>query len=97
MDLGDESKKRDRSKRLAHCQFCDKNLCDTTELYRHANHFHRVTSSTERFTDLDKLNYPDRGLVLDSSQFSILPQLLPKILLDSKVVTIDPKIISLLF
>jgi hypothetical protein len=46
VDLNDEtvvSKKRDRLKRLAHCQFCDKNLCDSTELYRHANHFHRVT------------------------------------------------------
>jgi len=35
----------------------------------------------------------DGGLVLGSSQFSILPQLTPKLLLDSKVVKIDPKII----
>jgi len=39
--------------------------------------------------DLGKLNFPDSGLVLGSSQFSILPQLPPKILLDSKVVKID--------
>jgi len=37
--------------------------------------------------------FPDDGLVLGSSQFSRLPQLPPKILLDSKVVKIDPKII----
>ena len=36
------SRRRGRSKRLAHCQVCDKYLCDTTELYRHANHFHKV-------------------------------------------------------
>ena len=46
-DIKDESltttsKRRDRSKRLAHCKFCDKNLCDSTEYYRHANHFHKV-------------------------------------------------------
>jgi len=40
--------------------------------------------------------FPDGGLILGSSQFSILPQLPPKILLDSKVVKIDPKIIILL-
>jgi len=37
--------------------------------------------------------FPDGGPILCSSQFSILPQLLPKILLNSKVVKIDPKII----
>jgi len=51
---------------------------------------------TERFKDLGKLNFPVGGLNLGSSQFSILPQLPPKILLDSKVVKIDPKIIILL-
>jgi hypothetical protein len=33
--------------------------------------------------------FPNSGLFLGSSQFSILPQLPPKILLDSKVVKID--------
>jgi len=33
--------------------------------------------------------FPDGGLVLSMSQFSILPQLPPKIMLDSKVVKID--------
>jgi hypothetical protein len=42
-----------------------------------------------------KAKFPDGGLVLGSSQFSILPQLTPKRLLDSKVVKIDQKIISL--
>jgi hypothetical protein len=37
--------------------------------------------------------FPDGGLVLALSQFSLLPQLPPKILLDSKVVNIDPNII----
>jgi hypothetical protein len=46
--------------------------------------------STERFTDLGK---PYGGLVLGSSQFSILHQLPPKILLNSKVIKIDRKII----
>ncbi len=46
----------------------------------------------QRFTDLGKLaKFPDSGSVLGSSQFSILPQLPPKILLNSKVVKIDPK------
>jgi len=38
----------------------------------------------------------DGGLVLGMSQFSILPQLPPKILFNSKLVKIDPKIIILL-
>jgi len=37
--------------------------------------------------------FPEGGLVLGWSQFSILPQLAPKILLDSKVIKINPKII----
>jgi hypothetical protein len=35
--------------------------------------------------------FPNSGSVLGSSQFSILPQLPPKILLDSKVVRIKIK------
>ncbi len=37
--------------------------------------------------------FSDGGSVLGSSQFLILPQLPPKILLDSKVLKINPKII----
>jgi len=37
--------------------------------------------------------FTDGGLILGSNQFSILPQLPPKVLLNSKVVKIDPKII----
>jgi len=50
------------------------------------------------FHELRQAKFRYGGLVLGSSQFSILPQLPPKILLDSKVVKIEPKIIiSLLF
>jgi len=48
------------------------------------------------FHKFGKANFPDYGLILDPSQFSILPQLPPKILLDSEVVKINPKIIILL-
>ncbi len=48
---------------------------------------------TQRFTDLAKPKFPDGGSILGSSQFSILPQLPTKILLDSKVVKTDPKIL----
>ena len=45
------------------------------------------------FHKFGQAKFPNGGLVLGSSQFSILPQLSPKILLDSKVVKINPKII----
>jgi hypothetical protein len=45
------------------------------------------------FHGFGQAKFPDGGLVLGLSQFSILPQLPPKILLDSKVVKNDPKII----
>ncbi len=48
---------------------------------------------TECFTYLGKLNFPNGGSVLGSSQFSILPQLPQNIMLNSKVVKIDTKII----
>jgi len=44
--------------------------------------------------DLRKAKFPNDGSVLGSSQFSILPQLPPKIMLPSKVVKIDPKTFS---
>jgi len=45
------------------------------------------------FHKLGQVKFPDDGLVLGLSQFSILPQLPPKIMLNSKVVEIDPNII----
>jgi hypothetical protein len=45
-----------------------------------------------RFTDLGKLNFPMVVRVLDSSQFSILPQLHQKTMLASKGVKIVSKI-----
>jgi len=45
------------------------------------------------FHGFGQAKFPDGGSVLGSSQFSKLHQLSPKILLDSKVVKIDPKII----
>jgi len=53
----------------------------TTESYYRA--FHRFAQA----------KFPDGGSILGTSQFSMLPQLPPKILLDSKVVKIDRKII----
>jgi hypothetical protein len=49
-------------------------------------------STTERFTDLGKLNFPMVVQVLGSSQFSVLPQLPSKTMLNLKVVKIDSKI-----
>jgi hypothetical protein len=45
------------------------------------------------FHRFGQAKFPNGGSILGSNQFSILPQLPPKILLDSKVVKIDPKII----
>jgi len=48
------------------------------------------------FHRFGQAKFPDGASVLDSSQFAILPQLPPKILLDSKVVKFNhKKIISL--
>jgi len=52
--------------------------------------------STERFTDLGELNFPMVVLVLGSSQFSVLPQLPPKMMLILKEVKMDSKISNLL-
>ncbi len=41
--------------------------------------------------------FPNGGSILGSSKFSLLPQLPPKILLDSKMVKLDSKIIISLF
>jgi len=43
------------------------------------------------FHGFGQAKFPNVGLALGSSQFSILPQLSPKIMLDSKVVEIDQK------
>ncbi len=48
------------------------------------------------FHGFGQAKLPDGDLVLDTSQFSILSQLPTKILLNSKVVKIDPKVIILL-
>jgi len=50
-------------------------------------------SHFREFHRFGQAEFPDGGSILGSSQFSILPQLPPKILLDSKVVKINPKII----
>jgi hypothetical protein len=46
------------------------------------------------FHRFGQAKFPDGGLVLGLSQFSILPQLPPKIPLDSKVDKINLKIIT---
>jgi len=48
------------------------------------------------FQGFGQAKFPDGGSVLGSSQFSTLPELPPKIMIYSKVVKIDPKIIILL-
>ncbi len=45
------------------------------------------------FHGFEQAKFPDGGSVLGLSKFLILPQLPPKIRLNSKVVKIDPKII----
>jgi len=46
--------------------------------------YHQQTNKA--FHGFGQAKYPDGGLVLGSSQFSILPQLPPKILINSKLV-----------
>jgi hypothetical protein len=60
-------------------------------------HSFKIGANTFRaFHRFGQAKFPDGGLVLGLSQFSILSQLTPKILLDSNVIKIDPKtIISL--
>ncbi len=57
---------------------------------------HSMVLYYKAFHRLKQYKFPDGGSVLGSSQFSILPQLPPNILLNSKVVKINPKIIILL-
>jgi len=64
-------------------------VCDPQNKTKH-NLAIRILISFHRFW---QAKFPHGGSVLGSSQFSILLQLPPKILLDSKVVKIDPKII----
>ncbi len=54
------------------------------------NEVHLYYRAVHRFW---QAKFPYGGLILGSSRFSILPQLPLKILLDSKVVKIDPKIV----
>jgi len=49
--------------------------------------------SYRAFHRFGQAKFPDGGSILGSSQYSKLPQLPPKLLLNSKVVKIDPKII----
>ncbi len=53
---------------------------------------HNCNLNYRAFHGFGQTNFPDGGLVISLSQFSILPQLPPKIMLDTKVVKIDPKI-----
>jgi len=54
------------------------------------------TQSNRALHGFGQAKFSDGGSVLGSSQFSILPQLPPNILLDSKVVKLNPKINILL-
>jgi len=48
----------------------------------------------QSFHRFGQAKFPYGGSILGSSQFSILPQLPPKIVLNSKVVKVDQKIIK---
>ena len=79
----------DRNKKL--------NLLDYINNLQSVKNMH--FDSTECVKDLDKLNlfkFAYGGLVLNSSQFSLLPQLLQKTIAASKVVKRDSKIIIFL-
>jgi len=52
----------------------------TFDFELNSNFYYRV------FHRFGHAKFPDDGSIIDSSQFSILPQLPPKMLLDSKVV-----------
>jgi hypothetical protein len=69
---------------------CGKNKDIIVQPFRHMWQKQSVSRTVQA-------NLPDSGSVLGLSQFSILPQLPPKIMLYSKVVTIDPKIIIACF
>jgi len=61
---------------------------------RYCSHFNNLNIYSDRtFHGFEQAKFPDGGSVLGSRQFSILPQQPPKLLLKSKVVKIDPKII----
>jgi len=53
----------------------------------------KLTKSYRAFHGFWQAKFPNGGSVLGLSQFSILPQLHPKILLNPKVVKIDPDVI----
>jgi len=53
----------------------------------------RPANTYRAFHRFGQAKFPDGGSVLVSNQYSILPQLPSKILLDSKVVKVDLKII----
>jgi len=53
---------------------------------------HKTTQLYRAFHRFGQVKFPDGVSVFGLSQFSILLQLLPEIMFDSKVVNIDPKI-----
>jgi hypothetical protein len=63
----------------------------------HLGQFFQLCLWYRAFHRFGQAIFPNGGLVLGSSQFSIMTQLPSKILLDSKVVKIDPKIIISLY
>jgi len=71
--------------KIEHAAFTTKNHVPVTlgvlSIFPHNRAFHRIGQA----------KFPDGGFALDSSQFSILPQLHQKMMLASKGVKIDPK------
>jgi len=58
------------------------------------NHFIILELRYRAFQRFGQAKFPDGSLFLDSSQFSVLPQLPPKTMLGFKKVKIDSKISS---
>jgi len=66
--------------------------CDNATHLVLKNVYHRSALS-RAFHGFGQAKFPDDGSVLSSSQFSVLPLMPPKILIDPKVVKINSKII----
>jgi hypothetical protein len=80
-----------QSKFLPICISCHLLVQITNDTIRGLLRLTPIWERSRAFHGFGLYKFPYGGLVLRSSQFSILSQLTPKILLDSKVATIDPK------
>ncbi len=78
----------------AHVKAACKNLGEMDPSGNEMLEMERKIEGYRAFHRFGQSQFPHGGLVLGSSQISILPPLPPKIMLDSKVVKMDTKIKS---